>query len=491
MNHSRFIRFPLILLITFFISSCATSEDTILVVDQAPSQSKSESQQDEDVEEEFRQITLGLIDPVTNFDPLYARTLSEKRIISLIYESLLTLDKDGTPTPSVANEIDVSDNGLVYTIHINRNLFYHDSPVFTAGIGRRIHAADVKWAFERTAKANVPPNAAMLLMNIKGYENYYLEQRSLYDNERRVLEEVTGIQTIDAETVQIELTEPDSLFMDKLASPYLSIYPREAVLNNPETLSQKPVGTGYYLLTRVEDGGRIILTRNDSENGRDRTNKPDINRIDAVYYGQETSLFQDFARGDIDWIPEIGPEMKQQVLTDDNQIDPAYADAYEAVVHPIERTTAFYLNPRSTISTDWLRSKLSLLTSEDFIRGEDISLHVEDFTVNEDAEPEENYYVMLTDNLYARSTLSQLHNLIFLPESSLVFYDIRVPTRTTSIYTKSSDSIHSVWNPITDNFWLQINSKIVSLTNGHVQQKNPSQVPWLLHLHDLEFGNND
>lgn len=474
-----------------FFYSCATSEDTVIVVDDAP---RMQTEQESDAEtdsEPFREITIGLIDPVTNFDPLFARSLSEKRVVSLIYDGLLALDKNGDPVPSVAKEIEQSDDGLVYTITINRDLFYHDSPVFPAGIGRRIHAADVKWAFERTARSSVPPNAGELLMNVRGYENYYLEQRTLYDNDKRVIQEVSGVQVQDQETVLIELIEPDSLFMEKLASPFLSVYPREAVVNNPETLAKNPVGTGHYMLSRVGNDGKIYLSRNDSENGRNRPDKPGINQIEVMYYGQESQLFQDFARGNIDWIPEIGPEIKEQVMSDNNELDSSYEGLYEITVYPNERVTAFYLNPRSAVDTSWLRSRLSMLTSEDFIRGSEVTLNTEEFEMDEEAEPREQYYVMLTNNFYARSALSQLHNLVFQPESSLAFFDIRVPTRATAIFTESRDSVHNLWSPISSDYWLRINSKIVSLTYRHIKNVPESEVPWGLFLNEIVIDENN
>jgi ABC-type transport system substrate-binding protein len=482
-----------ILFLAFILASCGSS-DEIIVVEQAPTTEPSQAEEpvtENEPEDSFKEVTIGLIDPVLNFDPLFARNLSTQRVITLVYETLLTLDKNGEPVPALAKEVDISEDGTVYTITLDRSRFYQDSGVFPAGVGRRIHARDVKWAFERSARTGVPEFASSLLMNINGYENYFLEQRTLYDESRRVLDGVNGIQVADAATVLIELNEPDSLFLQKLASPYLSIYPEESVANNPEGIAENPVGSGPYEIVRSEEGARIVLTAYESSDEQTEREVADIDRVEFIYLESEAEMFQRFANGDVDWIPEISPGVQRQVLTENDELNPAYEEEYSAVHMNANRITAFYLNQRATVNQEWLRSRLAMLTSEDFYSENEVRLYTENFMMNETAEPEEQYYVMLTDNMFAKNALTELHNLVFQPESALVFIDIRVPTRVTSIYTRVNDSMYNSWNPIEDGYWLRMDSKIVSLHNTKVSNVEPSVVPWLLHLDDVEVNENE
>lgn len=482
-----------VLFVAVFFVSCGSS-DEIIVVEQAPVTEPSQSEEpvaETDQEDTFKEITIGLIDPVLNFDPLFARNLSAKRVITLIYETLLTLDKNGEPVPALAREVDISDDGMVYTITLNRDRFYKDSEVFPAGVGRKIHARDVKYAFERSARTGVPEFASSLLMNINGYENYYLEQRTLFDESRRVLDGVNGIQVADAATVLIELNEPDSLFLHKLASPYLSIYPEESVVNNSEGIANNPVATGPYEIARVEDEERIVLTAYESSEGDSEYEAADIDRVEFIYLESEAEMFQRFANGDVDWIPEVSQGVQRQVLTENDELNPVYEGQYSAVRMNTERITAFYINPATTVDQTWLRSRLAMLTAEDFYSEEEIQLYTDDFIMNETADPEEQYYVMLTDNMFAKNALTELHNLVFQPESALVFIDIRVPTRLTSIYTRVADSLHNSWSPIEPGYWLRMDSKIVSLHNKRISNIEPSFVPWLLHLDDVEVIENE
>ena len=200
--------YPLLALLTvyLFLSGCGTS-DTVIVVPDAPRTGIDDRDTIEAVTDDFQQLRIGITEPVTNFDPLFADNLSTMRVLSLIYDGLFSLDRQGEPEPVIAIEVEISEDGLEYLITINKDLYFHDSTVFTAGVGRRLHANDIKWAFERTAHADVPQYASSLLMNVTGYRNYFLEQRQIYDRTKRVLDDVSGIVVIDQETISISLNE--------------------------------------------------------------------------------------------------------------------------------------------------------------------------------------------------------------------------------------------------------------------------------------------
>ncbi|TVQ07417.1 MAG: hypothetical protein EA359_00170 [Balneolaceae bacterium] len=488
------IRYPIFLIILFalIMKACGSTQDTVIVVRDAPQVETTERDTIPETEaEEFMQLNIGLIDPVTNLDPLYAHNLSTKRVLSLIYQGLVTLDRNGEPVPAIAREINISDDGREYTFTINRDFIYHDSPVFPAGIGRRVHAADVQWAFMRAAQRDFPEDASNLIMGIRGFENYFLEQRTVFDPDLRVLEGVTGIIVVNAETLVIELMEEDPEFLRKLASPLLFIYPREAILNSEQGIKTRPVGTGHYRLNRIENNGNIILSRVDRQQNMQTANRPRINRIDMIRPENETSLFQRFAAGDIDLIPEIGPEIMQQVTDANFNVQAAYRDLYNITPHNSARSVTFFVNESAAINHDWLKNRIALLTSEDIPIQGDIILNNDHLELYEESVPEENYYLMYTDDYIARTAYGVLNSLIFQPESTLVFFDIRVPTRTTSLYTKSDNSVTREWTKTDNGYWLRIDQKIVSLYKRHVTGIEPSAAPWLLHIENVRVQNRD
>ena len=118
-------RLPFLLMgISLWIfSACGTSE-SVLVVEQEPvTVPAAATAAEAEPEERFIEITIGLTEPVTHLDPLFAESLSVKRVIPLLYAGLVTLDPDGEPVYDLASDIEISEDGLLYTITLNRNYF--------------------------------------------------------------------------------------------------------------------------------------------------------------------------------------------------------------------------------------------------------------------------------------------------------------------------------------------------------------------------------
>lgn len=487
MTHINRRLLPLAILIALLFHACSPSGN-VTVVESDPETRPAESADTLESEQTFQEITLGVIDPVTNFDPLFADNLSTMRILSLIYDGLYTLTPEGEPVPSLARDIDISDDGLEYTLTIDREIFFHDSEIFSSGVGRRIHADDVKWALERTAKVNVPEMASELLMNIVGYENYFFEQRKVYDEEKRVLEEVDGIQVENSNTVRFILKEEDDNFLKKLASPYLFIYPQEAMENN-NNLRQTPVGTGSYMLQTKNTENEIVLIHHEPEE-----TEYAINRITATYFETEGDLFQDLASSEIDWIPETGPQTYQQVFSDNEaEVSNSYRANLQSTEHEAYRITSLYINRERNISNgiDWFLNQLADVTEEDFSVPGDFQFQEQSIETTEEAEPDSNYFVPFTENEVARKLLNDLNENVIEPESSLVFYDILISTPSTVLYSLTGDSFHSEWNPNPSDYWLEVETNIISLYQSHLSGIQPSSVPWLLNIDNVRLNETE
>lgn len=487
----------LLLLPLFILLYACGPTDSVTVINEEPrtvSDSDSRSEADRPDDNSFVQLNIGVVDPITNLDPLFADNLSTQRAISLIYERLYSLNRQAEPVPSIVKDYSVSEDGRQYEFEINRDLFYQDNDVFNAGVGRRIHADDIRWAFERTAKVNVPPTAAQLLMNISGFENYFNEQREIYDPAKRVLEGISGIQVVDAGTIRINLKRSDSDFLKKLASPLLSIYPREAVLNNESGLNDNPVGTGPYILNSREDG-KIILSQNSSPRFTDRGLSYPVDRIDLAYFTDETEMFQQFARQSIDWIPELGPQSIAQLTDEDQNLRGSYRNQYLLTKNTANRITLVYLNKKSEEQFEFAQQKLRQVNREQFSSPGTLTFHstVSNGEADTTGTAEvSGIYIAYTDNPFARLLFSDLNSTVFEPDLSLSYVDIRVPTPETAFYSRSSDSYH--FSFLNSNnlagYWLSAESEIIGVYHNYIEGIEPSFVPWHLPVQSVSVDNS-
>src|SRR5699024_3035033 len=149
----------------------------------------------------FQKLVIGELNAIRSFDPLFANNASEMRAVQLIYEGLVRFDENGEAVPGIARSWLVNDDSTRYEFNLRRGIFYHNSDIFSTGTGRRLVADDVKFAFERMAKVDVPPQAARLFMNITGFEPFYQEQHFVFDPQFRRFKGVSGIKTPDENTV--------------------------------------------------------------------------------------------------------------------------------------------------------------------------------------------------------------------------------------------------------------------------------------------------
>ena len=487
MNNTLSKKLLILLPLIVLFYGCGTT-DTVTVVEQSPeSATAQDSDETTQPQDEFQLLRVGNLEPVTNFDPLFADNLSTMRIIALIYDGLFKLNPEGEAEPALVSDYSVSEDSLQYELKINRDLYFQDSNVFGSGVGRRIQADDIRWAFERTAKVHVPPTASQLLMNITGYESYFIEQHSVYDESKRVLGRISGIEVVDDETIRFTLRQPDSRFIQKLASPYLSIYPREAVQNSDNGLKNTPVGTGAYVLNSATEE-EVVLSRNPSPRFTDQIEKYPINRIDFLHQSSEAEMFQSFARENIDWMPELGPQIINQVTVDGSNLNAAYENQFMLIQNSAKRHSMIYLNQNSEQSLDYVENQLSELNEDQLTVPGTISFGSFEATEMDSAEtaPSE-LYIPFTDNPFARVLLTDINNSVFQPETKLAFLDIRAVTPESSLYSRWTDSFHYplLNSRIYSGHWLLAESVIIGIHHSFIEGIVPSSVPWLLPLEGL------
>lgn len=479
---NRYYSLFLITILTF-LAACGSGEQ-VRVIDDSPQNIAERGPAQPDTADTFMQLNAGLLEPVDNLDPLFINNLSSKRVLSLIYDGLFTVDESGNVTHAIARNVTVSDDSLTYTVNINTDIFYHDSDVFISGIGRRVQASDVKWAFERTARATVPDEASELLMNIEGYQDFFEDQRYIYDSDRRALEGVSGIQVVNSQTVRFRLIERDPNFTKRLASPYLAIYPREALQVQGRSLKTTPVGTGAFRFQERNDN-TLILIRDESRSNEERLSSPHLNRIDFTYFPRESRLFQAFAVQNLHWIPEVGPETKRVALEGGTSLAPGYSNQYN--IHQIgERRVHIYLNETRRANMAWLQNRLSDVSPDSITHSGELSIVTPiESPDSVGGDPDSQYYVTYTSDPHARILLTNIQEKYLAPESEFALTDIRTPISRTAVYAFSNDAYHNSLSPHESGAWLQLVTPAIGLSHLNVRGIPDTDTAWKLFVNDI------
>ena len=158
-------------------------------------------------DENSSQITIGIPqDLEESLDPHKAVAAGTKEILFNIFEGLVKPDSDGNLNPAVASDVDISEDGKVYTFTLRENVKFHDGSVVTA--------EDVKYSIDRCADAD---NGSLL---VPAFSN------------------IESVTILDEKTVEVKLVEGDTDF--------LAYFTTAIIPQNNEDPDTNPIGTGPY-----------------------------------------------------------------------------------------------------------------------------------------------------------------------------------------------------------------------------------------------------
>lgn len=191
--------------------------------------------------------------PVT-LDPYISSHTVVRQVVSYIFETLVTYDENYTIIPQIAENWDVSADGLTYTFHLRSGIQFHN--------GKLLTSADVAASFGRLLEVS---------------------------HSKAALADVKSFSAPDPLTFVIQLNKPILLLVQlAMPTPLFGILPEEVVkdhlveLRGPEEL----IGTGPYKLVEWKPGAHIKLARFDGY-------VPDESRPGSGLGGKKVAYFDE------------------------------------------------------------------------------------------------------------------------------------------------------------------------------------------------------
>lgn len=167
-----------------------------------------------------------------------------------IYDHLVeAVTENGEPklVPGLAKSWDISDDGLVYTFHLQEGVKFHNGEVFEAD--------DVKYTIERMMNPENECVNTWFYDMIKGAE-------ARWNGEA---DEVEGVKVIDEHTVEITLEYAFGGFLANISSAPCAIYNREATEAAGDQFGVDPeltIGTGPFIAKEWTLNDKIVLETN-------------------------------------------------------------------------------------------------------------------------------------------------------------------------------------------------------------------------------------
>jgi len=222
--------------------------------------------------QEGEQVLYGSTARIQGFDPVRAGDVASSLAIAQVYEGLLQyhyLKRPYVLEPLLAAELPrMSEDGLVFTFTLRRDIYFQDDPCFPDGRGRELTAEDFVYSIKRIADLKNSSSGYWAFDRIAGLDAFRAASAGAEPTDYDL--PVAGLQAPDRYTLRIELTEPFPQLLYVLAMHYAFAVPREAVEFHGPAFVNHPVGTGPYRLASWRRNYRVEFERNPkwAETGR-------------------------------------------------------------------------------------------------------------------------------------------------------------------------------------------------------------------------------
>jgi peptide/nickel transport system substrate-binding protein len=182
---------------------------------------------------------------VNSLDPNMSDDEQNEMVCMSIHMSMYRWDaKMNKPRLELAEKVKVSDDGLVYTYSLRKDVKFHN--------GRGLKADDVVYTYNRIANPDNAFGAALNLKSVKGAQEVLDKKANT----------ISGIKKIDDYTVEITLIRPIDLAY-ALFPINMAILPKEAVEDKSKPFGSNPVGLGPFQFVEWVKGSKIVLKKFD------------------------------------------------------------------------------------------------------------------------------------------------------------------------------------------------------------------------------------
>jgi ABC-type transport system substrate-binding protein len=274
------------------------------------------------------------LDPARQFDQASAI------LISNIYDTLLDyhyLDRPYRLVPRLLERMpEPQADSTTYLFTLKQNVHFSDDPAFAGGKGRELTVDDVIYSIKRFADARVNVKSYILVRGtIVGLDEFRARTREPDAQLKYERMEIPGIRKLDRYRMTIQFTVENPLALYPFASSVLSIVAWEAVEAYGEDFASHPVGTGPFVLEKLERRGTIVLKRNPHYHGHYPTSGepgdaaaglladagkrlPLVDEIHLPLIEESQPRMLRFRKGELDWIPIDRDNFRKMAYRDEN-----------------------------------------------------------------------------------------------------------------------------------------------------------------------------
>ncbi|WNF05260.1 peptide ABC transporter substrate-binding protein [Brevibacillus borstelensis] len=215
-------------------------------------------------------------------NPALAEDSTSGALLRATFDGLTRIGEDGKPHESVAEKIDISEDGLTYTFHLRDSKWSNGDPVT---------AHDFEYAWKHALEPSVAANYA--------YQLYYIKNAQAFNTNKAKAEDV-GVKALDDKTLEVKLENPTPFFLELTA--FYTYYPvnKKVAEADPKwaTEAKTHVGNGPFKMETWEHKSKLVLVKNENYWDKDAVK---LDKIDFSMVEDENTELSMFDNGDLDW----------------------------------------------------------------------------------------------------------------------------------------------------------------------------------------------
>ena len=234
-------------------------------------------------------------------------------VIKQCQEGLMQRGEEGAPLPGIAESVEVSEDGLIYTFYLRKAVWSNDKPL-------------TAYDFERSWKTLLDP----AFPSENAFELYLLKNGRAAREEGAPMESV-GVRALDAGTLRVELEHRAPYFLS-----LITIHPFFPIADPVDPF----VSSGAFVLEAWRHGDQIILKKNKRYWAQEEVKLLGVRLY--IIDNDQTEL-QLFEKGELDWaghpfsnLPaDALPEISQKETIHSLPLAATYQYAFNTQVFPL------------------------------------------------------------------------------------------------------------------------------------------------------------
>ncbi len=276
---------------------------------------------------------------------LYPQGVTEvtsHRITNQVYEGLVDFNqKDLTVEPRLAKSWDVDSSATVYTFHLHTGVLFHDDPCFPDGKGREMIARDFVYCFNLLCTPDAKNQGFSFYRDIiRGAKDLYTAR----EKKQHDADELGsfGVKAKDDSTLQITLVKPYADFLNRLALPFASVFPHEAIEKYKGDILYHTVGTGPFVIKALKADEAVVMARNEKYWGKDEFGNqlPYLDGIKVSFIKEDKTEMLELVKGNLEMKYRLPFSMIDQILDEQKNLKGDYKN-FQLQITP-EYSIQFY-----------------------------------------------------------------------------------------------------------------------------------------------------